>query len=251
MFSSIVNEPSPYISDRLVWSTYLYDDNLPFPLSPSADLGQLREPRRDLSAVFHDMRHLALGIEFEGKQPGIKPWSYTRSDLLDFDTMRKALEYRLRMLKPDAIATDMTLADYALEVSRLAALIYLQYAVPTRIPDRQQVQRLRIQVVERLRCMEDTYAVDAEDVQPGVLLWSQFITAKTPWEDGEGADEIWMTERIARVVRAAGIATWAEMERQLRRVCWLGLLQTPDCQILWETVQRINECYRTENMLSM
>ena len=251
MFSSIINEASSCISDRLVWRTYLYDDNLPFPLSPSADLGQLREHRRDLSTVFHDMRHLALGIESEGQQPGIKPWSYTKSDLLDFDTMRKALEYRLRMLKPDEIATDTTLADYALEISRLAALIYLQYAVPTRIPDRQRVQRLRIQIVRRLRRMVDTYAVDAEDSQPGVLLWSQFITAKTPWEDGEEADEIWMTERIARGVRAAGITTWVEMERQLRRVCWIGLLQTHDCKRLWETVQRINERYRTEIMLSM
>lgn len=251
MFSSIVNEPSPCISDRLAWSNYLYDDNLPFPLSPSADLGQLHGLHRDLSAVVHDMRHLTLAIESVGQQPGIKPLSYPKADLLDFDTMRKALEYRLLMLKPEDVATDMTLAHYSPEISRLAALIYLQYAVPMRTPDRQRVKSLRIQIVERLRRMEETYAVDAEDFQPGVLLWAQFITAKIPWDDGEGVEEVWMTQRIARVVRVAGIATWAEMERRLRRVCWMELLHTPDCKRLWLSVQRINKGYWTENMLSM
>lgn len=252
MYPSIVNEPSPYISDRLVWTTNLHGDNLPFPLSPSADVGQLHELRRDLSAVFHDMRHMALAIEPEGQQTGIKSLSYTKADLLDFDTMRKALEYRLLMLEPDDAAADMTLADYSLEVSRLAALIYLQYAVPMRPPDRPQVQTLRIRIVERLRRREDTHAaVDTPTFQPGVLLWAQFIASKIPWDDGEEADENWMTQRVARVVRAAGIATWAEMERHLRRVCWMDLIHTPDCKRSWEMVQRINKRYWTDKLLSM
>ncbi|KAL8783571.1 MAG: hypothetical protein Q9195_009353 [Heterodermia aff. obscurata] len=280
MYPSIVNEMSPHISDRLVWGPYLYGDNLPFPLSPSADLGQLHELRRDLSAVFHDMRHMALAIECEAQHPGIpwagvvqnsgasrgsqeilnhlipahgiKPLSYTKADLLDFDTIRKSLEHRLLMLEPDDVATEMTLADYPLEISRLVGLIYLQYAVPKRTPDRPLVKSLRIQIMEYLRRMEDTYAtVDTATLQPGVLLWAQFIASKIPWDDGEGADEIWMTERVARVVRAAGIATWAEMERHLRRVCWMELLHTPDCKRLWERVQRINKRYWTEKLLSM
>ena len=251
MYSSIVNEPSPYIPDRLVWSSCRYGHIQPFPLSSSADLGQLHELRRDLSTVFNDIRHLTLAVESEGQSPGIRPSASTKADLLDFDTMRKALEYRLLMLQPDHAATDMTLADYPPEISRLAALIYLQYAVPLRVPDRPRVQRLRTQIIEHLRRMDDAYAVDAEEFQPGALLWAQFIIAKVPWDEGEGADEIWMTHRIARVVRAAGIATWTEMEQRLRRVCWMESLHTPDCKRLWEIVQRINKRYWTEKMLSM
>ena len=249
MFSTIVNEPPPCISDRLFWTTCVYDDNLPYPFSPSADLGQLHELRRDLSAVFHDMRHLTLAIESDSLQHSKKSVSYPRADLLDYNTMRNALEYRLLTLKYDDVATDMKLADYSLEISRLAALIYLQYTVPKKTPDRQRVQSLRRQVLEHLRGMEETYTVKAEDFQPGVLLWAQFITTKIPWDDGEAAEEIRMTQRIARTVRAAGIASWAEMERRLRCVCWMELLHTPDCKRLWSSVERINKSYWTENVL--
>ena len=249
MFSTIVNELPPCISDRLFWTTNIYDDSLPYPFSPSADLGQLHELRRDLSAVFHDMRHLTLAIESDGLQHSKKSVSYPRADLLDFNTMRNALEYRLLTLKYDNVATDMTLADFSLEISRLAALIYLQYTVPRKTPDKQRVQSLRMQVLEHLRGLEETYSVEAEDFHLGVLLWAQFIAAKIPWDDGVGAEEIWMRQRIARSVRAAGIVSWAEMERRLRCVCWMELLHTADCKRSWLSVERINKSYWTENVL--
>ena len=243
MYPSIVNDPSPYASDRLVWSDYVYDPNLPFVLSQSADFGQFQGLHHNLSAVLHDMHHLTLAIESKSQQPGTKPLSYAKADLLDFDAMRKALEYRLLILKPDDTAAYMPLAGHPLEISRLAALIYLQYAVPMRAPNRQRLQNLREQLIQCLRRMEVTYAVDAENSQPGVLLWAQSVATAIPWDDEEGANELWIAQRIARVVRATGIATWAEMARRPRGVCWTEFLHKADCKRIREAVQRTNKCY--------
>ena len=203
---------------------------------PSLSSPEVDSPQQILGGLSygaHEMRLLTSAVS-------------DKDSLIDFEAITRlqaTIESRLRSLETQRRPSGLTSLDYLLEICRLAAVIYTKQAIKTDYQSRYDTQGLKARIValvseiERRQC-----SVDPDKPEPGSqeLIWALFRTGLLTVEDEE---EEWFAERIASRVRAAGIVTWKDMEKGLRRICWMSELKTNKCVSLWRRVERINEGY--------
>ena len=235
---------SPYYD--LTWYSNPYGEDIPHPTSTVADIGLPHRLCGDLSVVFRDMRYLSYAITFRGQLDGTLQ-SYTPLDLVDFSTTRNALEYRLLSFELLTSTSEITVADYQIEICRLAALVYVKRALPLSLTSNALVHDLKGQIMECLRGMEASCSIAAEP-QPFVLTWALFMAGILAMDEEDGD---WIAPRIARGARAAGITTWVEMESRLDKICWMDKLNTPACKSLWMRVESLDREYWAAQICSM
>lgn len=185
---------------------------------------------RKLAAIFRDMQYVT-------KVSTVPCRTFTEMDYMRFCKMRAQLQHRLLYLRLDKAASEMNDLDFHLDICRIAALIYIPRALGGFMPPVTVLQSLKLQLMTAFKEKEKNQIGDTEGRQPGMLVWALFMGGILLLDQGE---EEWFAQRIAQRIQNTGIASWAQMESYLKKVCWRDWLHTPSCKKLWSRIESIN-----------
>lgn len=170
---------------------------LPFISPIFSDLGLPSRICTELATIFHNMRYVTRSLSK----------FCTSQDLQSLNKMRTAIEQRLLSLAHFASkpTSEMTTLDYQLEICRLAALIYIGYALQPFLPSTRTSNSTLLQVLKsELVALLEQHDKPTKNghAQPSSVAWSLFISGILALDEDE---EVWFAWQIAKGAREAGI----------------------------------------------
>lgn len=208
--------------------------SLPYSNPIFPECGLSTELCGEIAAAFQNMRYLSRKIN---------NWDTTQTtrDIMSFSKMRTNMVDKLLSFANRKPAAEMTNLDYHIETCRLAALIYIKFALHMYFPLCAIIRSLKAQLMNIIKQGEANHTIGlGARPPPGSITWTLFICGSLSLDKDE---EEWFAVRIARGIRPSGVETWAEMEEHLGRICWLPKLNTPTCRSLWRRVGSLHAEY--------
>lgn len=181
---------------------------------------------------FNDMRQLThLVSSFDH--------SATLIELMSPESVRSSIPHRLLSLQIRKPKQRMQYLDYLLEACRIAALIFLKRVFHSYWPRCKVIMQLRGQLKELLLEKEGRIIQEVHpQPQQVYYTWALLIGGIHSLND---EDTAFFAKRIAistRVWQAKGFGGWPEILSRIKRVSWANALQSPECDLLGEQVER-------------
>ena len=183
----------------------------------------------ELVNVFQDLRNITVILQTVRR--------FTIDQKIAFGNLRSCIEHRLLCLPKQCPYHGTRESECVYESTRLAALIYVNFAfrsfAPV-FPFLVVLKRSLMQVFERKEEAELNIASE-DDISSGTVLWIYSIGAILALSDVE---KEWFAARLARVIAAMGLESWNGCDYQLKtRFLWTDKMSDVIYQDLYHRIE--------------
>ncbi|KUJ13371.1 uncharacterized protein LY89DRAFT_721396 [Mollisia scopiformis] len=186
-----------------------------------------------LSVIFKNIRHLlALQDSFAS--------DHGDSDrTILFVEKRSFIFNRLLSTQKSKSPPTEKAHTYLYEPCRIAALIFMEYALARDTPNQNMLRKLCENLQSSFRTTTKTAELqqlwDQDLSSLKVLLWVYYIGGMVATES---LDREWFSYRTARCMMSLGFHEWSEVESCLLELLWTDMMHDQACTGLWEQVQQ-------------